>query len=85
FDPFPSLSNTINGISATFPNKNEAFAPTDAPALYNEALENEDGQRRLATDVKYDLVPYSEQVQQLMKAALAEARRFRKHSGTLPP
>jgi limonene-1,2-epoxide hydrolase len=35
--------------------------------------------------VQYDFVPYSEQVQRLMKSALNEARRARQHTVVLPP
>lgn len=36
-------------------------------------------------DVDLNFVPYPEQVQRLMKSALEEARRFRRHTIVLPP
>ncbi|PRD42185.1 phage tail protein [Phyllobacterium phragmitis] len=84
-DPFPSIEATINGIAATYPEPEEGYAPKDAPARYDADLEAADGDRRLAADVSYDLVPYKEQVQRLMLSALHEARRFRKHTVVAGP
>ena len=85
FTPFFGLSNTINGISASYPSPAEGWNSKVAPPLYNAAYEAEDGDRRLLADVRLDLVPYGAQVQRLMKSALAEARRARRHTFVLPP
>ncbi len=85
FDQFPSLANLINSVTASYPEPAEGWAMKDAPARYDAALEAADGDRTLTSDVQYTLVPYAEQVQRLMKSALAEARRFRRHTITLPP
>lgn len=84
FTPFFGLANTINGISASHPSPAEGWNSKSAPPLYNAAYEAEDGNRRLMADVALDLVPYPGQVQRLMKSALAEGRRARRHTFVLP-
>ncbi|WP_234851558.1 phage tail protein [Sinorhizobium meliloti] len=85
FTPFVGLADTINGISATYPSPKDNWAVVTAPPLYRSDLEALDGNRRLMADVPLDFVPYPEQVQRLMKSALEEARRFRRHTLVLPP
>jgi Putative phage tail protein len=85
FTPFFGLSETVNGITATYPEPNEGWNTKAAPPLYNATYEVEDGNRRLLTDVPMDYVYRSGQVQRLMKAALNEARRARRHTFVLPP
>ncbi len=85
FTPFFGLADTINGINATYPEPAEAWNTKSAPALYAPAFEAEDGNRRLMADVKLDMVYRSSQVQRLMKSALAEARRARRHTFVLGP
>jgi hypothetical protein len=85
FTPFLGLADTINGVSATYPSQTDGWVTKTAPPLYRPDLEAEDGNRRLMADVPLDFVPYAEQVQRLMKSALEEARRFRRHTLVLPP
>lgn len=85
FTPFLGLADTINGVSATYPSQSDGWVTKTAPPLYRPDLEAEDGNRRLMADVPLDFVPYAEQVQRLMKSALEEARRFRRHTLVLPP
>lgn len=85
FTPFFGLSETVNGITATYPEPNEGWNTKAAPPLHNATFEVEDGNRRLLTDVPMDYVYRSGQVQRLMKAALNEARRARRHTFVLPP
>ncbi len=85
FEPFRSLSDTHNGIEATYPEPAEKWASKDAPARYSSALEAEDGNRRLVTGVDFPAVPFGRQVQALMKAMIEEERRFRIHVFHLPP
>ncbi|WPJ68022.1 tail protein [Sinorhizobium phage StopSmel] len=85
FEPFRSLSDTHNGIEATYPEPAEKWASKDAPARYSSALEAEDGNRRLVTSVDFPAVPFGRQVQALMKAMIEEERRFRIHVFHLPP
>jgi Putative phage tail protein len=85
FTPFFGLSDTINGVSATYPSPADGWVTKTAPPLYRSDLETLDGGRRLMADVSLDFVPYAEQVQRLMKWALEEARRFRRHTIVLPP
>ncbi|WP_188681929.1 phage tail protein, partial [Pelagibacterium lentulum] len=85
FTPFFSLSDTVNGVSASYPNPSEGWNVKTAPALIRPDLEALDGNRRLLATVSLDLVPYKGQVQRLMKWALAEALRARRHTFVLGP
>lgn len=85
FTPFFALSDTINGITASYPSIDDAWSMTTAPPLYNSGFETQDGSRRLLADVSLDFVPYSGQVQRLMQSALNEARRARRHTISMPP
>lgn len=85
FDPFPPLDQTINGISATYPEPEEQWAAKDAPTLQNDAHRARDRGHSLMASLQYRAVPYKRQVQRLMRAALKEERRFRTHQIWLPP
>lgn len=85
YDPFPGLEATHNAITASYPERGEAWELKDAPARYSSALEAEDGGRRLPFNTTYNSVPYANQVQRLMRSAIEEARRFKKHSFTGGP
>ena len=85
FTPFLGLADTINGVSANYPSPVDGWVAKTAPPLYRTDLEALDGNRRLMADVDLNFVPYAEQVQRLMRSALEEARRFRRHTIVLPP
>jgi hypothetical protein len=85
FTPFFGLADTINGISARYPSPADGWNMKVAPPLYRADLEAIAGNRRLMADVSLDFVPYAEQVQRLMKSALEEAQRARRHTFVLPP
>lgn len=85
FTPFFGLADTINGIAATYPSPDDGWAVKAAPPLYRTDLEALAGNRRLMADVSLDFVPYAEQVQRLMKSALLEGQRARRHTLVLPP
>jgi hypothetical protein len=85
FDQFPGLASLINGIAPSFPDPNQGWEMSDAPARLDSSLEAADGGRQLTSNIQYNLVPFAEQVQRLAQAALNEARRFRKHTVPLPP
>jgi putative tail protein len=85
FTPFPGLADTINGVLATYPEPSEGWNSKAAPALYDATLEAEDGDRRLTAEIDLPMAPYGEQVQRLLQASLAEARRARRHTHTMPP
>jgi hypothetical protein len=85
FTPFFGLSDTINGVTAKYPDPEQGWQTTAAPPLYRTDLEVEAGNRRLLTDVSLDFVPYSAQAQRLMKSALDAAQRARRHTIAFPP
>lgn len=85
FTPFFGLEDTINGVQATYPNPAEGWNSKTAPPLIRTDLEVLDGNRRLMASVSLDMVPYTGQVQRLMKSALLEAQRARRHTFELGP
>lgn len=85
FTPFFGLSDTINGIAATYPDPDDGWNMKAAPPLYRTDLEVLAGNRRLMADVEMTFVPNAEQVQRLMKSALLEGQRARRHTLVLPP
>ncbi len=85
FVPFLGLAESVNGASATYLSPAEGWKIQNAPPVYVAAHEVEDGNRRLLADVGLPAVTSAEQVQRLVAAVLAEARRARRHSLSLPP
>lgn len=85
FTPFFGLEDTINGMSAKWPNPAEGWVIKKAKVLLRPDLEARDGNRRLMADAVLDMVPYAEQVQRVMKSGLAEAQRARRHTFTMGP
>lgn len=85
FTPFFGLADTINGINATYPSPDDGWNVVTAPPLHRTDLEALHGQRRLMADVELNFVPYKEQVQRLMRFALNEGQRARRHTFVLPP
>ncbi|OJF97565.1 phage tail protein [Pararhizobium antarcticum] len=83
--PFFGLSETVNGISASYPEPKEGWNTKTAPPLFNANFEVQDGGRRLMSDVPMNAVYRSSQVQRIMKEALAEARRARRQTIVLGP
>lgn len=83
-DPFPSLDQAVNAVTAKYIEPGEGWVQKDAPPLYSLTLEADDGGRRQAVDVDYALVFSGTQVQRLMLAARNEARRFRRHNLPMP-
>lgn len=85
FTPFFELAKTVTGVGATYPEPAESWQTKDAPPLRDATLETAAGNRRLLADIRFDCVPYAAQVQRLMKSALREAQRARRHTIVLPP
>ena len=85
FTPFFGLADTINGVAATYPSAADGWVVKSAPSLYRSDLEALHGNRRLMAKVELNFVPYAEQVQRLMKSALEEGQRARRHTLVLPP
>lgn len=85
FRPFFALSDSVNGIQATYPDPAQGWNNATAPAYYRTDLEIRDGNRRLMANPAFDAVPYPEQAQRLQKSAVEEAQRARGHTIVLPP
>lgn len=85
FTPFFGLADTVNGMSAKWPSRDDGWNLKTAPPLYRTDLEAKHGGRRLMADIELTAVPYAEQVQRLMRSALLEAQRARRHTISLPP
>ncbi|MGQ0563658.1 MAG: phage tail protein [Gemmobacter sp.] len=85
FDPFPGLDATYNGIQASHPSPDALWEATDAPPLFDAGLEALDGGRRLVAELSLPAAPFAGQVQRIMRAALLDHRRMRRHTISLPP
>lgn len=85
FTPFLGLSDTINGVRATYPSPVDGWVVKTAPPLYRRDLEAKHGNRRLMASIELTFVPYAEQVQRLMNSALLEGQRARRHTHVLSP
>ncbi len=85
FTPFLGLSDTINGVRATYPSPADGWVVKTAPPLYRRDLEAKHGNRRLMASIELSFVPYAEQVQRLIKSALEEGQRARRHTHVMPP
>jgi len=83
--PFPGLAETFNGVSATYPDRDNGYETTDAEAVYNATWEAEDGNRQLVAAVQLPAVPWATQVRRLMREMANDNRRFRTHVIALPP
>ncbi|MET4176077.1 hypothetical protein ABIB99_007193 [Bradyrhizobium sp. LA6.1] len=83
--PFFSISDSVNGIQAKYPDPSQGWNIATAPAYYRTDLEVKDGNRRLMASPQFDAVPYPEQVQRLQKSAIEEGQRARGHNIVLPP
>lgn len=83
-DQFPSRADSYNGVHATYPAPEALWEPKEAPPRYDAAALADDGVPLIA-DLQLPAVPKGPQVQRLMKAWLADARRFGQHAITLPP
>lgn len=85
FTPFFGLADSINGISAKWPSREDGWNVKTAPPLYRTDLEALHGGRRLMADVELTAVPYAEQVQRLMRSSLLTAQRARRHTFSIGP
>ncbi len=85
YEPFPGFENLFNGIGATYPEPAEGWQSKEAPPRYRSDLEALDDGRRLPFTTEYKAAPFALQVQELMRAAIEEVRRFRKTTKTMPP
>ena len=85
FTPFFGLADSVNGMTAKYPEPAEGWNSKVPPPIYRSDLEERDGNRRLLADVSFDVVPYAAQVQRLMKSAIEEGQRARRHTISLPP
>jgi hypothetical protein len=80
FTPFFGLADSVNGMTAKYPEPAEGWNSKVPPPIYRSDLEERDGNRRLLADVSFDVVPYAAQVQRLMKSAIEEGQRARRHT-----
>lgn len=84
-DPFPGLTDTYNGITASYPEPASLWEPREAPPVHDTTLEAADGGRRLVADVQFTACSYVTQVRRMMDAYIADERRHRRHMISLPP
>jgi len=84
-DPFPSLSETYNAVSARYPDPAHLWETKEAPLRTNASWEASDAFGRRTAALTLPAVPYKRQTQRLMRAWIEEERRFRRHILNLPP
>jgi hypothetical protein len=98
-DPFPSLDDTFNAVSCSFPDPAILWEAREAPPLTNPTWESEDGSlewdeatsawvrrpRRLLREVSLPAVSNVRQVQRVISAVAREGRKRISHGLTLPP
>lgn len=85
FEPFRSLADQVNAVTAKYIEPKEGWSAKDAPPLFDATLEAEDGGRRNIVDIGFDFVTSGTQAQRLMKAARDVHRRERSHTLPLAP
>lgn len=85
YNPFRSLADSINGVVAKYPEPLEGWNVKTSPVTKNPAQIVRDGNRELFADVDLSACPYHGQVQRLLKSAMLEALRERRHTIVLPP
>jgi len=85
YDPFRSLADSINGAVAKYPEPLEGWNVKTSPVSENPAQIVRDGNRELIADVDLAACSYHGQVQRLLKSAILEAARERRHTIVLPP
>lgn len=78
FDPLVGLNSQINGLTASYVSPGDGWIPKAAPTRLKQAYIEEDG-RKSISGVTYEYVTTRSQVERLMKAALEDSRRERKH------
>ena len=84
-DPFPSLSETYNAVSARYPSPAHLYESREAPLRTNAAAEASDAFGRRTASLTLPAAPYGRQVQRLTAAWLKDERRFIRHIHHLPP
>lgn len=84
-DPFPTLGETWNAVTAQYPDPEARWETRDAPPRNNAEWEASDRFGRRTADLTLPAVPYKMQVQRLMRAWIEDERRFARHMLTLPP
>lgn len=85
YNPFRGLADSINGAVAKYPEPREGWNVKTSPTTTNPAQIARDGSRELFADVDLSACPYTGQVQRLLKSAMLEALRERRHTIVLPP
>ncbi len=85
YNPFRGLADSVNGAVAKYPEPLEGWNVKTSPISRNPAQETRDGGRQLIADVDLSTCPYTGQVQRLLKSAILEALRERRHTIVLPP
>lgn len=85
YNPFRGLADSINGAVAKYPEPLEGWNVKTSPVTKNPAQIVRDGNRELIADVDLSACPYTGQIQRLLKSAMLEALRERRHTIVMPP
>lgn len=82
--PFKPYDQSYNTVHATWPNPNSKWKATEAPPRVDTALLARQNNEKLIADLSLPAVTNGSQVQQLMKAWLADEGRRRVHEFAIP-
>jgi hypothetical protein len=85
YEPFPALSETWNGVQASYVEPSALWEAKDAAPWISTSFITEDQGRRLIASLSLPAVFSRRQAQQLSKAYVKDQRRFARHSIALPP
>lgn len=83
FTPFFGLSDSVNAALLSYSSPEQAWKTVSTPPRYNGTYEQRDGGRRLMVKIDTPAIYSGTQAQKILKQAIAEAQRARRHTITV--
>jgi hypothetical protein len=84
-EPFPGMDEVINGATATYLERNQAWESKETAPYLNSTYEDADDGRRQLAGLTLNTVFDPKMAQRILKATVKDNRRFARHVVTLPP
>ncbi|SOC20580.1 hypothetical protein SAMN05877831_1201, partial [Rhodobacter maris] len=84
-DPFPTIDDTYNAVSAQYPDPESLWETKDAPLRTNADWEVADAFGRRTAELQLPACPYPLQVQRLQRENAEDQRRMIRHIFSLTP
>ncbi len=85
FDPFPNLDQIINGATGTYLEPSQGWEAKETAPYYSTTLEAADDDRQQLEGLDLGTTFSGTQAQRILKATVAESRRFKRHVLQLRP